>query len=86
MSGIVRVGKKKGGAGGLDFISRIGSSGVSLALLIVGIILLVVGMYLVSQENTSSGYPVLITGVLSGALGGYLMYRKRGAEVVGDME
>lgn len=68
-----KKGKKRGG-GGEGFLERMSKANVSIGLIIVGIILLVVGLYLLSSGNTSAGYPVLITGVLTGGVGGYLMY------------
>lgn len=75
-SGIVHMDSHSGGGlgGALD---KMGRGTTALGLLVVSIILLVVGMVLISQENTSAGYPVLITGVLTGGLGGYLMYSTR---------
>lgn len=76
-SGIISVDSQNGGGAG-DKIMNMSKGSVALGLLVVGIIFLVIGLYLVSSENTSSGYPVLITGVLAGGLGGYLMYSTMG--------
>ena len=74
MSGIVRVrDMKKGG----NPFSQIGKSSLANGFIIVAIILLVIGLYLLSQDNTESGYPILITGVLGGALGRYLLYKSK---------
>lgn len=63
-------------ASGGGFIKNMTKSTLALGLLILGIILLVVGLYLISDDNTSSGYPVLIAGVLTGGVGGFLIHRK----------
>lgn len=78
-SGIISIDSQNGGGAG-GKIMNMSKGSVALGLLVVGIIFLVIGLYLVSSENTSSGYPVLITGVLAGSLGGYLMYSVAGGK------
>ena len=69
-SGIISTETKK-----KKIITAIGTNGIAIALIIIGIIMLGVGMWLISDEQTDSGYPVAIVGVLTGGLGAFMMYK-----------